>query len=141
VIADAQVAGEFTNPEHWPENIELIGEERAKNLVPIGSLIDHGATLTLSSDWNVSTFNPFVGMSHAISRAPETISIKDAIKAYTINGAFAMRQEHLVGSIQVGKRADLIVLDRNLLKSNAAQIKNTKVTMTMLDGEIIYAAK
>ena len=141
VIADAQVAGEFTKPEHWAENIELIGEERSNHLVPIGSLIDNEATLTLSSDWNVSTFNPFVGISNAISRTPEAISLADAIKAYTLNGAFAMRQDHIVGSIEVGKRADLIVLDRDLFNSTAAQIINTKVEMTLLDGEIIYTAK
>lgn len=138
VIADAQVAGEFTKPEYWSDNIDFIGVERADRLVPIGSLADNNARITLSSDWNVSTFNPFVGISNAISRSPEEISLTNAIEAYTINGAYAMRQDHIVGSIVVGKRADLIVLDRDLFNSSAAQIKNTQVVMTLLDGEIIY---
>ncbi|NOU50408.1 amidohydrolase [Pseudoalteromonas sp. JBTF-M23] len=140
VIADAQVAGEFSQPSHWPENIPLIGAERSQDLVPIKELQNANATLTLSSDWNVSTFNPFVGISHAISRAPQNITLAQAIAAYTINGAYAMRQEHLVGSIEVGKRADLVVLDNNLFELEAEQIKQTKVVMTLLDGEVIYQA-
>ncbi|WP_233520495.1 amidohydrolase [Flocculibacter collagenilyticus] len=139
VIADAQVAGDFANPAHWSENIDLIGEERSTDLVPIKSLVEHNATLTLSSDWNVSHFNPFLGISNAITRAPQAITLEQAINAYTINAAYAMRQDDIVGSIEIGKRADLIVLDRNLFNSTAAQIKNTKVTLTLLDGEVVYA--
>ncbi|BBN83911.1 urease [Pseudoalteromonas sp. A25] len=140
VIADAQVAGEFSEPSHWPENIPLIGAQRSQDLVPIKSLQNANATLTLSSDWNVSTFNPFVGISHAISRAPQNITLAQAIAAYTINGAYAMRQEQLVGSIEVGKRADLVVLDKNLFELSAEQIKQTNVVMTLLDGEVVYQA-
>jgi predicted amidohydrolase YtcJ len=138
VIADAQVAGDFTQPAHWPENTALIGTERSKNLVPIGSLQAHDATLTLSSDWNVSTFNPFVGISHAVSRAPENITLAQAIQAYTINGAYAMQQDNIVGSIEVGKQADLIVLDRDLFAVTNEQIKNTQVLMTLLKGQQVY---
>ncbi|MBQ4846737.1 amidohydrolase [Pseudoalteromonas sp. MMG005] len=138
VIADAQVAGEFTDPNHWPDTIPLIGSERAQGLVPIKNLLSAGATLTLSSDWNVSTFNPFVGLSNAISRVPQNITLAQAIEAYTINSAYAMRQEQVVGSIEVGKLADLVVLDRNLFEQNASEIKNTKVEMTLLDGEVVY---
>ncbi|WP_281558260.1 amidohydrolase [Thalassomonas sp. RHCl1] len=138
VIADAQVAGEFTKPQHWQENIDYIGAERADDIIPIGSLLDNNARLTLSSDWNVSTFNPFVGMANAITRTPQAISLADAIQAYTLNGAYAMRQDDITGSIEVGKRGDLIVLDRDLFNVSAAQIKNTQVEMTWLDGELIY---
>ncbi|OHU85101.1 MULTISPECIES: amidohydrolase [Pseudoalteromonas] len=140
VIADAQVAGEFSQPEHWSENIPLIGAQRSENLVPIKSLQRANATLTLSSDWNVSTFNPFVGISHAISRAPQNITLAQAIAAYTINGAYAMRQEHLVGSIEVGKRADLVVLGSNLFDLTAEQIKQVTAELTLLDGEVVYQA-
>ncbi|WDE10147.1 amidohydrolase [Thalassomonas haliotis] len=138
VIADAQVAGDFTKAEHWRENIDYIGAERSDNIIPIGSLLDNNARLTLSSDWNVSTFNPFVGIAHAITRTPQEIPLADAIQAYTINGAYAMRQDDITGSIEVGKRGDLIVLDRDLFTSSAAQIKATRVEMTWLDGELIY---
>lgn len=138
VIADAQVAGDFTNPNHWPEMIPFLGEERAYDLVPIKSLVESNAMLTLSSDWNVSTYNPFVGIGNAVSRAPQNITLEQAIAAYTINSAYAMRQEQLVGSIESGKLADLIVLDGNLFDMTAAKIKQTQVVMTLLDGEIVY---
>ncbi|KID56073.1 amidohydrolase [Pseudoalteromonas luteoviolacea] len=138
VIADAQVAGDFTDPSHWPENIPLLGVERSQDLVPIKSLVDSNATLTLSSDWNVSPFNPFIGISNAISRAPQAITLAQALEAYTLNSAYAMRQDHLVGSIEVGKLADLVVLDKNLFESTVKEIADTQVTMTLLDGEIVY---
>lgn len=138
VTADAQVAGDFTNPEHWGENSDLIGHDRSDHLVPIKSLTDAGARLTLSSDWSVSHFNPFLGLHNAVNRAPEQLTLDQAIRAYTINGAYTMRQEHLVGSIEVGKRADFIVLDRDLTTTATDQLKHVKVVMTLLDGEIVY---
>ncbi|KZN34262.1 hypothetical protein N480_21910 [Pseudoalteromonas luteoviolacea S2607] len=138
VIADAQVAGDFTDPSHWPENIPLLGNERSQELVPIKSLVANNATLTLSSDWNVSPFNPFIGISNAISRTPQAITLAQALEAYTLNSAYAMRQDHLVGSIEVGKLADLVVLDRNLFDSTIKEIAETNVVMTLLDGEVIY---
>lgn len=138
VIADAQVAGDFTDPSHWPDTIPLIGAERAQDLVPIRSLADNQTTLTLSSDWNVSPFNPFIGLSNAVSRQPQAISLAQAIEAYTLNSAYAMRQEQRVGSIEVGKLADLVVIDRDLFEASVNEIRNTQVVMTLLDGEIIY---
>lgn len=141
VIADAQVAGEFTEPHHWPEMTPLLGHQRSNRLVPIASLVEQGAMLTLSSDWNVSTLNPFVGIAHAVSRAPEAISIEQAIEAYTINAAYAMRQEDRVGSLVAGKEADFIVLDRNILNLDAAQIKQTRVLQSYVQGEVVFTAK
>lgn len=138
VIADAQVAGDFTQPNHWPEMIPLLGKQRADHLVPIKSLLDHGAKLTLSSDWNVSTLNPFVGIANAVSRVPEAISLEEALSAYTINGAYAMRQEQLVGSLEVGKEGDFILIDRNLFNSTPNQIKQTQVIATFVAGEQVH---
>ncbi|MDF2179801.1 amidohydrolase [Aliiglaciecola sp. CAU 1673] len=138
VTADAQVAGEFSQPAHWPENIPLIGKGRSKALIPIRALVEAGARLTLSSDWSVSDFNPFTGMQNAVTRAPEQISLEQAIAAYTINGAYNLRQEDRVGSIKAGKLADLIVLDRNLFKIPPNTIDQTKVILTLVDGEEVF---
>lgn len=138
VTADAQVAGDFTNPEHWHENNELIGAVRSDNAVPIKSLDAAGARVTLSSDWNVSPFNPFIGLQNAVTRAPQELTLTKAIKAYTLNSAYVMRQEDKVGSIEVGKLADLVVLDRNLFDIAENSINQTKIMMTIFDGEIIY---
>jgi len=138
VTADAQVAGDFTNPENWHENDELIGAVRSDNAVPIKSLDSAGARVTLSSDWNVSPFNPFLGLQNAVTRAPQELSLAKAIEAYTINSAYVMRQEDKVGSIEVGKLADLVVLDRNIFDINENTINRTKVVTTVFNGEVIY---
>lgn len=138
VTADAQVAGDFTHPSHWKENEYLIGK-RATNLVPIKSLYDAGARITLSSDWDVSTLNPFVGMQNALTRKPQNLpNLETVIKSYTINAAYVMRQEQKTGSIEVGKQADLIVLDQNIFEVPTENINKTKVLMTFLAGNLVY---
>lgn len=138
VTADAQVAGDFTQPLNWHHNDHLIGSTLSNNLVPIKSFVDAGARLTLSSDWNVSTLNPFVGIQNAVTRTPQNISLEEAIKAYTINGAYVMRQEDKVGSLKAGKLADFVVLDKDIFTISSNQIKTTKVILTVFDGEEIY---
>lgn len=138
ITADMQVAGDFTKPENWRENEFLIGD-RTKNFVPLKSLFDAKARITLSSDWDVSGLNPFVGMQNALTRKPQNLAdLKDVIKAYTITPAYTMRQENLVGSIEVGKHADLIVIDQNLFEIPVNQINKTKVLQTYLRGEKVF---
>ncbi|PKH49932.1 amidohydrolase [Tenacibaculum sp. Bg11-29] len=137
VTADAQVTGEFTQPQYWHDNDHLLGSALADNQVPIKSLKDAGARLTLSSDWNVSTLNPFVGIQNSITRIPQNISLEEAIKAYTINGAYVMRQEDKVGSLEVGKLADFIVLDNDIFTIPSSQINKTKVILTIFNGKEI----
>ena len=78
------------------------------------------------SDWDVSSYNPFRAMQHAVTRSErgmghgplnidERIPIGTAIDAYTINAAFAMKQDATTGSLEIGKRADLVILDRDIL--------------------------
>ncbi len=138
VTADAQVAGDFSNPEHWSENEEFIGAANSQNIIPIKSLNQAGARITLSSDHDVSTLNPFVGIQNAVTRSPQELTLAQAIKAYTINAAYVMRQEHLVGSIEVNKEADIIVLDRNPFQISASQIGSIRVNLTLLKGNTVY---
>jgi len=112
VTADAQVAGDFTNPMHWHDNDYLVGPELSENIIPLRSLKENGARIALSSDWDVSSLSPFVGLQNAVTRTPQALSLEDAIIAYTLNAAYVMRQEDKVGSLEVGKEADFIVLDK-----------------------------
>jgi len=138
VTADAQVAGDFTQPANWHENDEFIGASLNNANVPIKNLQQANARVTLSSDWDVSSLNPFIGLQNAVTRAPQELSLANAIKAYTINPAYVMRQENKVGTLEVGKEADFIVLSQNLFDIQPNQINQTVVLKTYLKGELIY---
>ena len=66
------------------------------------------------------------------------MNLEQAIAAYTINGAYTMKLDHVQGSIEVGKRADLVVLNRNLFELNPYEISDAYVTMTLFDGRTVY---
>jgi predicted amidohydrolase YtcJ len=139
ITADVQVAGDFTNPEHWHDNDFLIGFDRSENMIPLKSIFNTGARVTLSSDWDVSWLNPFVSIQNALTRAPQELpTVEDAVKAYTINGAYTMRQETITGSIEVGKLADFICVDQDIFTVPLNQIGQTTVLCTHLSGVEIY---
>lgn len=138
VTADAQVAGDFTQPANWHENDNLVDPSLNTNLIPIKSLFQANARVTLSSDWDVSTLNPFVAIQNAVTRSPQEISLTNAIKAYTINAAYVMRQEDKVGTLEVGKEADFIVLSQNIFTVSNTLINQTEVEKTYLKGRLIY---
>ena len=138
VTADCQVAGDFTNPDQWFFNEEFIGATLSVNFVPIRTFLQEGTRITLSSDWDVSTLNPFVGMQNALTRAPQNISLDAIVRAYTIDAAYVMRQEDKVGSLEVGKEADFIVLNQNIFEVSNSDISATTVISTYLQGEKVY---
>ena len=140
VTADMQVGNNWSNPNNWPDNIPIVGEELASVIVPVKSLFDEGARVTLSSDWDAGNMNPFRGIRNAMQRDPENLpTVEDAVDCYTINGAYVMRQEDVTGSVEVGKFADLICIDRDIFTIPFGEIGQTQVTMTMLGGDIIYS--
>jgi predicted amidohydrolase YtcJ len=129
-----------------------LGPERYRWLYPAGSLKKAGATIAGGSDWDVSSYDPFHAMEHGITRVErgsglpplgegEALAIGDVIDAYTINAAFASRQEKTTGSLEVGKRADLVVLDRDITAIDPATIDDTEVLATWIDGKLVYERK
>jgi predicted amidohydrolase YtcJ len=141
VIADFQVAGDFTLPSEHETLAEFIGETKANFSIPVKDVLKTGATTTLSSDWDVSTLNPFVGLQHAAQRGDQSVTIKEAIEMYTVNPAFAMRQEDRVGFLSEGMEADLTVIDQDILKINVEKIKDTQVLQTIFMGKSVYELK
>lgn len=140
VTADFQVAGTWTLPgQHSHIETELLGAERLARQIPMAEIYNTGANVTLSSDWDVSSLNPFVGMMHSLQRGNQSLpDIATAIEAYTINAAYAQGQDDKLGSIEVGKLADFTIVDKNILSLATNKIGNTKTLMTILDGEVIY---
>ena len=138
VTADAQVAGDFTQPSNWFGFAHLIGQSLSNNVIPIKSLQEANARVTLSSDWDVSTLNPFVGLQNAVTRSPQELSLEEAIKAYTLNPAYVMRQETVTGSLEKGKEADMIILDKNPFDIAPDKINTIKVMETYLRGNPVY---
>jgi len=132
----------------WAE--KKIGKERCRTTYAFKSLLDKGAILAFGSDWTVAPLDPIAGIYAAVTRQtidgknpegwfPEQkISLEDAIKGYTLNGAYAEFSEKTKGSIEKGKLADLVVLDQNLFKIAPDKIKDARVSMTIVGGRIIY---
>ncbi len=138
VTADAQVVGDFTQPEHWHDNDYLVGASNTANIIPLKDLAAANARITLSSDWDVSDLNPFIGLGNAVTRTPQAITLEQAIEAYTINAAYVMRQENIVGSLEANKEADFIILDKNPFEIAASTIRTIKVNETYLRGAQVY---
>ncbi len=130
--------------------IPFIGPERSRRLYPIGSVYRSGALLAFGSDWSVSTANPFPQLEVAVTRRnpddagdaaflPEQrIALPEAIAAFTINAAWVNGLETETGSVEVGKAADLIVLDRNLFEIEPSALSETRVLLTLLGGEAVH---
>jgi len=130
----------------------ILGSERSRWLYPIRSVADTGAVIVGGSDWSVSSMDPLEAIQVAVTRQrleddsseawipEEIVDLGLMLAAYTINGAYVNFQEKETGSIEVGKAADLIVLDRNLFEIPKIQIGHAKVLLTLLDGREVYRA-
>ena len=150
VIADFQLLWAKREPANEKPLEPYLGPERYRHLYPAGSLLKAGAMIVGGSDWDVSSYNPFCAFQTAVTRSggkgqkplniDEKISLATAVDAYTINAAFALKQDATTGSLEVGKRADLVVLDRDIFTVDPDTIGDTKVLMTYLDGRLVYTA-
>jgi len=132
----------------WAEN--RIGPERIKTTHVYKSLLENGAVVAFGTDWPVAPLNPLLGIYAAVTRRTvdgknpngwipeEKISVEDAIKCYTLNAAYASFEESTKGSIEVGKLADFVVLNDDILTIDPVKIKDVKIEMTVFDGEVIY---
>jgi len=140
----------------WPDkyitelNLPVVGAERVNRMYPIASVLRAGGRVVGGSDWDVSSANPLDAIETAVRRQnpdaddgpvlneDERVSLADMIDAYTIDGAWLMHQADLTGSIEVGKRADVVVLDRNIFDGPPTAINEARVVTTLLDGETVW---
>ncbi len=129
---------------------KYIGYERCKTTYAFKSLIDARATLAFGSDWFVAPPTPLEGIYAAVTRrtlddknpdgwVPEQkISVEDALKAYTINGAYASFEDDIKGSLVPGKLADFVILDKDITTIDPVEIRNVKVLRTIVGGRVVY---
>jgi len=124
-----------------------IGESRAAWQYPIKTMFDLGTSVCFGSDWPVSDFEPLrgihVAVNHRLKREDpvfnpnEKVDLSRAIYAYTLGAAKACLRDNS-GSVEVGKAADLIVVDRNLFKIDPEDINQACITTTIADGKILF---
>ncbi len=130
--------------------IPVLGPERSEWIYPLGAVARSGAVIAHGSDWSVTTMNPFYAIQVALTRrGPDDIErepwtpqhlvdLYTVLAGYTTGGAYLTFREKDTGSLEPGKLADLIVLDRDLFAIPATEIHRTKVLLTMLGGREVY---
>jgi predicted amidohydrolase YtcJ len=150
VVANAQPFWACMEAQMRDLTIPFLGPERSPHQYPFASLLRAGATVAFGSDWPVSTPNPLWEIEVAVSRIPiedrrgapflpqERVTLHDALVAFTMGSAFVNHHESETGSIEVGKLADLVAVDRELFE--AEPIAEAQVVLTLVDGRPVHAS-
>ncbi len=137
-----------TSDMYWAE--QRLGPERVLFAYAWRALLDAGARLALGSDFPVEEVNPMLGIYASVTRQDtkgwpqggwypqQRMSRQEALRGFTIDAAYAGFMEDVVGSLEPGKRADFVVLDRDIMQVPANEIPTIKVLQTWLDGERVY---
>jgi predicted amidohydrolase YtcJ len=148
----------FVMDANYDQALKYIGQERASRQYPMKSFMKKGVVVASASDYNVTLHpNPLVaiemgvtrsapGADHSIS-APdfggilvphERVTAREMIASFTKNGAYAAFLENEIGSLKVGKKADFIILDQDIIKIKSNEIHNVQVLFTAFDGQEVY---
>lgn len=143
-------------PDHFAQSergvyTTRIGDEREKYVFVINTLQKAGAKLAFGTDFPIDILDPLLQIYRAVTRIDssgkdiwhpeERITLAEALKAYTATPAYGTFREDELGSLEAGKRADIVVLDRNLFEIPAEEIRDAKVSLTMMDGKVVYDEK
>jgi predicted amidohydrolase YtcJ len=135
----------------WAE--KRIGHERCRTTYAFKTFLENRIRLSFGSDWTVAPLNPLLGIYAAVTRRttdgknPEgwfpdqKISVEEAVKAYTLNNAYAAFEEQEKGSITVGKLADFVVLSDNIFVIDPVRIAEVSVEVTVVGGSVVYQKK
>jgi predicted amidohydrolase YtcJ len=138
-----------TSDMYWAD--ERLGDERLAGAYAWQTLLDEGAVLAFGSDFPVEQVNPMLGIHAAVSRQDlegwpeggwqpqERVSREAAIRAFTLDAAFAGFMEQQVGSLEIGKRADFIVLEDDIMEIPVKNIPAIQIMQTWVDGERVFS--
>ena len=132
----------------WAERV--IGPERIRTTYAFRSFLDHGVTLAFGSDWFVAPPTPLEGIYAAVTRRTlddanpegwvpgEKITLAEALRAYTIGGAYAAFTEEREGTLEPGKLADVVVVSRDLFAIPPEGIRDARVVATVVGGRVVF---
>lgn len=136
---------------HEKLSVPFLGRERAENPYPMKSLFDKKIIVTQATDYPVTTdINPLFGIQMGIIRQipgrPETalnqkecVTFEQMIKAATINAAYELKCENILGNIMVGNQADMVMIDSDITTCKPEKISDAKVLGTMIGGEEVFS--
>ncbi|MEK4029177.1 amidohydrolase [Pseudobacillus sp. FSL P4-0506] len=127
---------------------DRIGSEREKYVFPIKTLQEAGAKLAFGTDFPIDVLNPLLQIYRAVTRIDssgeavwhphERITLAEALKAYTAGPAYGSFREQELGTLEAGKLADIVVLEKNLFDIPTEDIPDTKVQVTIVDGKVVF---
>lgn len=132
----------------WAER--KIGARRARTTYAFRSLLAGGAVLAGGSDWTVAPLDPLLGIRAAVTRATldgrrpggwvpeEKLTVEEAVRAFTSGGAYAEFAEAEKGTVEEGKLADLVVIDRDIFRISPAEIGEARIVLTVCGGRIVF---
>lgn len=137
--------------EFADEMRDVLGEERFENLEPAGKFYDAGIRVAFGSDWPIDPLNEWHDFKVAVTRQGEApnnprlntdrnVTITEVLRSATIDAAYMIAADQYVGSLEAGKFADYIILDRDLLTGDPADIENVKILETVIGGKTVYCA-
>lgn len=139
VVADFQYSPDSTDQEYIEFMQPYIGN-RTHELLPLFDMVASDTAVTLSSDWDADSLAPFDKIEAVLTQdTNEILSLSTIIRMMTLDVAFLLHQDNTTGSIEVGKFADLIVVDQNLFDIPLQEIDQTQVLLTLLRGEAVYS--
>lgn len=144
-VANAQPLWAVADASMTDLTIPFLAEGRSQYQYPFRSLLDTGAIMAMGSDWSVSTPDVMAQIAIAVDRAApglepflenQRLSVSEALSAFTSGSAYVNHRDHVSGTIEVGKEADLVVLSADPLQET--DLHSIEVDMTIVGGNLVY---